>query len=362
MKKIFAAAALLALPVGVFAQAAQFEPVWERWYGGTGDNAVPTWFGSIGDNPDLTRGGDVNLASTEASGKSVIITSRGGALAVHVLSYDDGAELRTMDVTAPLAGPGLFKVNIIKTGQDGAVYGIGLNGTAAAAPAVVWRWADDASATEPVLISDQGVDNPFRTGDSAALIESGSNIALYTTGNNAASRTSAVISTDGGASWTTTIVGPTRAGFSMAVDEIGGNLFLKQGNANLFEYDMAGTEVREWGPALIPDLLTDQVAVRQLFVAGGVEHLVFQTYREAGTSTFELSQVAAIDRVAGSGEIVFEIPTTKDQINSNNANGSGNVQLFVDEGALRAFVLTTNNSFGIYELPADTSVSDWQLL
>ncbi|MCC5875891.1 MAG: hypothetical protein JJU11_06700 [Candidatus Sumerlaeia bacterium] len=373
MKKVsfLTLAAFVGLSASAMADPDQFTPVWERWIGGTGANEVVPVF----QTGDLTRGGGYNLASTEAGGESVILVTRQGAPNVHVLSADGGTDLRTLDLTNVTAAGAVgqtdapfFRLNVGKVAPDGKIYVSALQ--TAASEVFVYEWADDAGSTVPTRISDPAYTSTSRWGDAIDVIVSGNNRVIYVAANNAAATTVAITSTDGGDTWSTASAGPVRAAIGVTGDVQGGNIFMTSGNTGaVIEYDQAGAVVQEYDAASVPGLKEAQTGTLKHFEYSGAEHIFSHSYRYSSGSgsanSFTESQVITLDRTAGTGEInlIKPVPAAVAGSDANdNGNGSGAVTIWVDGDDLYAFVMSTNNYYGLYSYTPPTSVSDWDLM
>ncbi len=363
MKKYLLSLGLLSIGSVLPAQD-QFIPVWERFVGGTGANSVPAFFTT--DN--LTRGGSYNLASTAAGGESVILVSRNTANAARVLAPNTDVALYNLDNTGITGGT--FPINLGVVDSFGAVYVCNLGTTTGAYK--LYRYPSDAAAVAPTVIADGVNTTAARVGDAIDIIESGNNITIYATGNNAAARTVATSSTDGGTTWTSAEVGATAAATGITGDTIGGSIFLKAGATNITEYNQAGTAGAVFSPTSVPDYTIGQNANLQFFNYNSGDYIFSHSYRFSADATlgntFTRHQVLQLtNRTAGSeaGIVAFEVPIpvfSGALANGNdNGNGSGAVQVWEDGGDLFAFVLVTNNYYGVYTLPNPLSVSDWDL-
>lgn len=365
MKKYLLALGLLSIGSVLPAQD-QFIPVWERFVGGSGANSVPSFFTT--DN--LTRGGAYNRASTVSGGESVILVSRNTANAARVLAPNTDVALHSLDTTGVTGGA--FPVNLAVTDSFGAVYVTNLGTTTGTYK--LYRYASDVAAVAPTVIANGVNATAARVGDAVDIIESGNNITIYATGNNAAAKTVATSSTDGGTTWASTEVGPTVAATGITGDTIGGAIFLKGGATNITEYNQAGTAGAVFSPTTVPGYSIGQNAVLQYFSYNSGDYIFSHSYRFSADvslgNTFTKHQILQLtNRTAGTeaGIVAFEVPIptiTGALANGNdNGNGSGAVQVWENgAGDLFAFVLVTNNYYGVYTFPNPLSVSDWDLV
>ena len=100
------------------------------------------------------------------------LVSRNGGDFVRVLDAQTGAELGTLNLGSGIVSGGIFDVNMVAVGADGAIY-VG-NLATGPAPFTIYRWANDLSTTTPVVVYNNVPLAGARVGDSLAAIGSGS--------------------------------------------------------------------------------------------------------------------------------------------------------------------------------------------
>ena len=181
---------VLGLTLGVTARAQSYQltPLWSL---APGDVAFL-------DTIHLTRG----LAYNPTTGH-LLVPSRTGSAAVHILDANTGAELGTLPFDDSVIAGGTFPVNMVAATDDGVIYvgNLTVDTTGASGPFRLYRWADETAQPELVYSGDpseaDGVANNRRFGDSLALRGTGSstqillgtrdrNVALLTTADGVA--------------------------------------------------------------------------------------------------------------------------------------------------------------------------------
>ncbi len=228
---------LLGLSTSFSARAQSYEltPVW---------SLAPLYFTWL-DVEHYTRG----LAYNPVTGH-VLVPSRKGAAAVHILDGDTGEELDPLPFDGAIVTGGNFAVNMIGITDDGVIYvgNLTTDATGGNGPFKLYRWADETA--QPVLVyqgdpSDaDAVANNRRFGDSLTLRGTGTiteillgtldkNVALLTT-TDGVNFTASKIVTDGAA-------GDTRWGLAWGA---GDTFWAKQASGNLKQFTLnrgAGT-------------------------------------------------------------------------------------------------------------------------
>ncbi|HNQ87528.1 MAG TPA: immunoglobulin domain-containing protein [Verrucomicrobiota bacterium] len=220
------------------AQSFQLEPLWSLAPGDV----------EFLDTGHLTRG----LAYNPATGH-LLVVSRTGTAAVHVLDSATGAYLGTLPFDSGVVAGGTFPVNMIGITDDGVIY-VGNLTTDANDPAAnkgpfrLYRWDDESALPALVYVGDpsnaDAVANNRRFGDSLVVRGTGVNtqILLGTTEKNVA-----VLSTADGFSFDATKVvtdaasGDMRWGLAWGA---GDAFWAKQAGGNLKQFTLnlaAGT-------------------------------------------------------------------------------------------------------------------------
>ena len=174
----------LTLGFSARAQSYQLTPVWSL---APGDVAFL-------DTTHLTRGLAYNPTTDH-----LLVPSRTGSAAVHVLDAGTGGELGTLPFDTSVITGGTFPVNMVAITDDGVIYvgNLTVDTTGASGPFRLYRWADEAAQPELVYSGDpseaDGVANNRRFGDSLVLRGTGSNtqILLGTRDKNVALLTTA---------------------------------------------------------------------------------------------------------------------------------------------------------------------------
>ncbi len=120
-----------------------------------------------------------------AASNHLIVVSRAGTPSVQVLDATTGAHIRSLDMTGVGGQTGeTFPVNAVAVADDGAVYVCNLSSTANGSGLTIYRWADDAAATQATIA--YGPDSPLgeRIGDTLAVSGSGVNTKLLASSRN----------------------------------------------------------------------------------------------------------------------------------------------------------------------------------
>lgn len=122
-------------------------------------------------NDHTTRGGAYNPATDH-----LLVASRTGAAAIHVLHPANGAKLGELSMTD--VGGGTFPINEVAVTPDGQIFSanLDLNGSAVK----VYRWADEDAEPEVVF---EGELEPGRYGDVLAVGGSENDVRIYISGS-----------------------------------------------------------------------------------------------------------------------------------------------------------------------------------
>lgn len=213
------------------AQSYQLTPLWTVPVGAASHPFM------IADNN--TRG----LAYNPATGH-VLVPSRTGAPAIHILSETTGETLGTLPFDATLVTGGNFAVNMIGVTDDGVIYvgNLTTDTTGANGPFRLYRWANETAQPQLAYAGDpsnaDAVANNRRFGDSLALRGTGNNtqillgtldknVALLTT-TDGVNFTATKIVTDGAAA-------DSRWGLAWGA---GNTFWAKQASGNLKRFSL----------------------------------------------------------------------------------------------------------------------------
>ena len=160
---------------------------------------------------NLQRGFAYNGATNQ-----VILADRNTGTFLRALNGDTGALVNNLDVTGVTGG--LFSINMVDVGDDGAIYAGNLASTTAFR---IYRWADSSPTTVP-SIAFNGLSGYARTGDSFAVNGAGVNTRIIASGSG--STGIAVYNTFDGESFTQTssaltpIVGSPSGAYNLGLD------------------------------------------------------------------------------------------------------------------------------------------------
>jgi hypothetical protein len=186
-------------------------------------------------NDNLTRGLSYNPATDH-----VLVVSRTGSNAVHILDANNGAMLGVLPYDSTVITQGTFVINMIGVTTDGVIYACNLTTDAngATSPFRLYRWANETAQPQLVYSGDpsgnaQTGSNPRRFGDSMAVRGTGANTQiLLGTYNQAVG----LLRTSDGINFTATRI-PTDIGVSDSRWGLawgaGNTFWVKQGTGNL---------------------------------------------------------------------------------------------------------------------------------
>jgi hypothetical protein len=148
------------------------------WSVAPGTLAVPSPTHPFMETNNLTRG----LAYNPVSG-NVLVVSRFGSNAVHVLNGATGAKTGNLPYNTGVIAGGTFPVNLVGVADDGVIYVCNLttdstNVTPSVGPFRLYRWANESTQPELAFSGDPTFGNtlgtnPRRVGDSMAVRGSG---------------------------------------------------------------------------------------------------------------------------------------------------------------------------------------------
>ncbi|HAV63240.1 MAG TPA: hypothetical protein DCY13_12855 [Verrucomicrobiales bacterium] len=138
--------------------------------------ATPLWTAAPGSVAHITSSGDTQrgMAYNPVTG-NLLLVSRAGSTAVHVIDGNTGATLRQLDVTGVTGGT--FSLNMVGVADDGAVYACNL---VLGGSLRIYRWASDAGGTPPTIAFDAAPDSTgsHRYGDTMDVRGSGANTQI----------------------------------------------------------------------------------------------------------------------------------------------------------------------------------------
>ncbi|MBI1292149.1 hypothetical protein GC173_13045 [bacterium] len=365
--------ALIAAATLLVGSASAQTVIGNLWYNPTGANRVVNGADSGVLSPDVnlndnnTRSGGLIVGSTEASDLAAFVVKRGSFdtvnNAVRILDASNGSYLRSLDNTG-ISG-GVFPMNAgvaakVGASSDASIFlGNLINSTGTSGAGLkLYLYPTDAGSVAPTQIANDALSITSRCGDTISAVGSGTNVTIYLAGNNAAARVVAVSTTDGGGSWTTAEVGPTRGALGIAGDVVGGSIFMKSASQDIVEYDQAGTVVNSTFSGLTDTrtgLAYAEIAGAQLLAAASyangtsyVNNVYDITNRAAVTTAYTTVQIAT-------PTFPVAVPT------NTNTNATSAISIAEVAGKITVFSVASNNLVALYQ-EGGASVSDWQLM
>lgn len=144
------------------------------------DKMTKLWQIAPGERPYINTDNSQRSLAYNQLTSHVLVVSRTGGDAVHILDGATGADLGTLNNgTTPPAG-GTYAMNMVAVGDDGQIYvcNLTLNGTTT--PLKIYRWVDESPDQTPSVVwqGDPGRGNAQRWGDTLAVRGSAENTQL----------------------------------------------------------------------------------------------------------------------------------------------------------------------------------------
>ncbi len=282
-----------------------------------------------GSRPYLTTNGtERGLAYNSVSG-NLLLASRAGGAKIYVLNADTGAEIRTMNTDTDVIQGGYqdFTLQMLGTGEDGAVYGCNM----VLAPGngfKIYRWNNDAAETVPTVAfsGNPWPANEQRWGDTFDVRGSGTNTLILVGARTGSSF--CILTTENGVDFTprTFSVPSVTGGLGLAFGL--GNTFWGKNIANSLkqvEFDLAtqtANIVNTISTAIVPDAVTAIGVNPALDLIAGV---TIET-----PDAFHLYDFLSAPPALIASENFPDLP---------NVNGTGSV----DFGRDRVYALNSNN-------------------
>lgn len=306
----------------------------------------PLWSLSPGDRSYLTTGNtERGMAYNPATGHLLVVSRSTTPPTVAVLDAATGSNIGTLDVTGVTGG--LFLLNQIDVGSDGAIYGANLVSPSSDSSLFkVYRWANESAAPTVIYEGQPVVGSRF--GDDLAVRGSGADteIVAGSGGSGSALKTLAVLSTADGSSFTMQALpvadaavnnGDLRLGMSFGA---GDTVYANQNNTLRHISYEGGTASLLASYTLVSASGTS--AAQEAYLPNNLlASLTFSS--SAGTvQRVNLYDMTTFTPGGSSNPIDSEaFPTT-----NANANGAGSVE-FSASGDM-VFVLASNNGLHAY--------------
>jgi hypothetical protein len=260
----------------------------------------------------------------------VYVMNRAGGVSVNIVDGTTGANVGALDVTGITGGT--FAANMIGVGADGAIY-VGNLSTSNTSNFKIYRWANEAAA--PTVAYD-GLTTLTRTGDSFAVIGSGSNTRIVASGSGHPSV--ALFDTADGSNFTVTSASPITGAPAIP------NGAFRLGLAFMDSNNVIGKQTST--PLYTGNLGSSTGATYAVNSAGeaplayyGPEQLLATV--DINSNDVRLYDASDLSLLTSTGFLDLKNATTAF---APNANGTGDLSFGVGpDGALRLYVLNSNN-------------------
>ncbi len=284
-------------------------------------------------NDNNTRG----LAYNPATG-NLLVVSRTGTSAVHIMHGVTGEVLGTLDGSAIVNTGSTFPINLISVTDDGVIYAAGL--ALANQTFRVYRWADEAAAP---TIAFEGV-VAQRTGDAFKVVGTGTNTLIY--GSGGGSNRVYIFSTADGEAFTlntevAVTAGLARGGIAPTSVGVNSNMWVNGSGTAVTLIDASGATVASISSTKIG---TSFMHV-DYFSSGGKDYIAV-----AGGNVEASSRRVEIWNVTVPGSAYLAAFGTMQGTWAANANGTGTVDVYfnADDDEFRVYHLVTNNLIAGY--------------
>lgn len=318
----------------------------------TSGRLTPLWNLLPGARAYLTADGNTErgIAYNKTTGR-VLLVSRTSGANVHVLDGETGADLWTLQAPTDVvtgSNPGGFRLNMIATADDGAVYAANLD--IAGATYAIYRWADDSSNSVPTVAWSGAPVASRRWGDTLAARGAGASTQLIASGNNSAASEPdnivAVFTTTDGLNFQPvpiTTPGVNDDSFRLSIAFGSGNTFW--GKATTFALQQVQFDLATGAGTLLRAITNTPSSSAPLAVHASSNLLALVAFEtpdnvrlyDIGT---EGSELTLVDQEL--------LPT-----DNSNLNGTGSASFGND----RLYVLDTNNGIQAYKLNAGVTAA-----
>ena len=350
-KYFFALAALVVLPL---VAPAQVDLVFRKAVGDADATAAQFL------NDNNARGGAINLASTYAGGRSLIMPTLGGSNNVRVISPATGAQLGELNSTGVVAAATTRRINAAAVAADGSIYVCSLS--VSGNDFYVYRWADDANTTVPTVVVNVPAVTQ-RTGDHIDVWQNPAdpnNVIIAVVGNAGTAPIRLFTTTDGFATAPTETSVGTVAAIGVAVS--GTRVYTKAQSANIRVWDIGtATEVGQILPSAgfsgtTVGLSTALVRGRRYVALASIASGSF--FR---SEVYDVTDYADTLTPTETPTLVFATPNISNVADApplaafnTNGNATGAVDIKRDGNVVRLFHVATNNIYQhyTYTLPA----------
>lgn len=135
------------------------------------DKMIKLWHLAPGDRPYLSTDNSQRGLAYNPLTDHLLLVSRTGGDAVHILDSATGAHLGTLNNGPNPPSGGTFAMNLVGVAEDGQIYvcNLTLNGTTT--PLKIYRWFDESPDQTPVVVweGDPGMGAAQRWGDTMAV-------------------------------------------------------------------------------------------------------------------------------------------------------------------------------------------------
>lgn len=308
----------------------------------------------------------------------VYVVDRNGGAFVRVLNGDTGETLRTLSNNIPptpsIISGGIFAVNMIATGSDGAIYVANLATQVGSSSNLrIYRWADSTAGTTPtlafnsLLTGSNWTNANARAGDSFAVFGGGSTARLAVSGSGSTG-VGLLDTTDGGVTFTQTasaLTGAASGGLRLGLDFVSADAVIgkQPGAGNNFAVAPLGTTATASSFAA--------TNISEAALAFDPTNSLLATI-ETGTSRIRLYTGSNPSAVAGAtlGTLQFANTTlggTSGFYNNTsgtlfaNTDGTGDLAFGTDpNGVLRLYAMNTNQgiqAFTVTAVPEPSSIA-----
>lgn len=296
------------------------------------------WSLAPGDRTFLGTANTERGLAYNPAGNHLLIVSRNGGLSLNVLDADTGETLHAMDTDPGLVSGGTFPLNMVASGDDGAIYAANLTLDGSTTAFKIYSWESDAPDALPYdsFFGDPGNGAAERWGDSLHARGSGKNtqiIASSRSGNFVA-----IFTTDDGLNFNSTLIGGVSGGLGVSFGS--GNTFWTTSagaNLDLYEFDLeaaTATRVVSYDGSVFPS---------------GISPIAFDPAGEF---------LAGIDLGGGGLLKLFEyrgsdsdpLILLEKPFPVSNPNGNGVGAVAFSTNPRRLFALNTNNGIVAFDL------------
>jgi hypothetical protein len=270
---------------------------------------------------------------------NIIIASRSGGNHMVVLNGETGEELHEMDTDSSILVQGLFKLNMIASSDDGAVFAgnLTLNGSDTNTPYALYIWTNDSADAVPEIAfeGDPGDGIAERWGDSIDARGSGNDRQVII-GSRSGSK-AVVFTTQDGILFEPHLLEGTQGGIGLAFGK-GDTFWTKApgGSLNHYSFDLSSdtaTLLHQYqAPGETPAAMVPIGFSPETGLLAGIEIATPDNLKIYDLSNPDQAPALIIEKL---------FPT--DNANGNNVGA-------VSFGPKRLFALNTNNGLVAFEL------------